>query len=391
MKIYLSSIVVFMILFGSCRQPSIRHIQTMVDSIGQVWVPDDRLGINQVKIGRIGSSYLLKGEVNHGEHKAELLSFFHQHNLLFVDSLVVLPNTETDYQGLVCLSIANMRQSASHSSELVSQALMGTPVVVFKQEGGWLLIQTPDGYIAWVTDDSVSMLPSGHMADWRSSNRLMVMAQHAYVYRDIRESGIVCDLVLGGLVQRGEIEGSYYHVSLPDGREGVIRIGDVVRFEEWLADTHPTSASVVQCARSFMGLPYLWGGTSANGLDCSGFVKTVYFMNGTILRRDASQQFQCGTVVVYQHFGDFKAGDLLFFGNRKGNRVTHVGISLGDGEFIHESGMVRINSLDSTQANYSRYYSHALLGALRVIGVPSREGHLAVADHSWYVNLITNK
>jgi cell wall-associated NlpC family hydrolase len=138
-----------------------------------------------------------------------------------------------------------------------------------------------------------------------------------------------------------------------------------------------------------MGIPYLWGGTSAKGFDCSGFVKTVYFLNGLILDRDASQQFQNGLRIRARResFPDsLMAGDLMFFGSsRRGRpRASHVGMYIGNGEFIHCAGMVKVNSLDSTKLNYSRPRRDSYLGARRMIGTPVGKGAMPLLQHDWY-------
>lgn len=150
-----------------------------------------------------------------------------------------------------------------------------------------------------------------------------------------------------------------------------------------------TPENLVSSAESFMGIPYLWGGTSAKGFDCSGFVKTVYFLNGLILDRDASQQFQNGLRISARResFPDsLMAGDLMFFGSsRRGRpRASHVGMYIGNGEFIHCAGMVKVNSLDSTKLNYSRPRRDSYLGARRMIGTPAGKGAMPLLQHDWY-------
>jgi len=130
-------------------------------------------------------------------------------------------------------------------------------------------------------------------------------------------------------------------------------------------------------------LPYLWGGTSSKAVDCSGFVKSVYFLNGYILARDASQQINYGQKIELE-IEKLQVGDLLFFGRLTPRSVTHVGMYIGNTEYIHSSGMVKINSLDSTRLNYKDYGTNCWLGAQRFINQASSEGLIPVSEHPWY-------
>jgi len=222
--------------------------------------------------------------------------------------------------GLVNVSVCNMRPLPAHNTELISQAVMGTPVKILKLQSGWCYIQTPESYEGWVPSQAIQALK------------------------------------LSG-------------------------------FEEWLNETMPTEEHLLECALSFKGIPYLWGGTSSKAFDCSGFVKTVYYMNGLIFLRDASQQFIYGIKISKEGYPDsLRVGDLMFFGYEKDGkeRATHVGMYIDNTEFIHASGMVKINSLDSTRSNFSRGRRGSFLGARRIIGAEGEQGLQAVSKHPWY-------
>ncbi|MCJ7759173.1 MAG: C40 family peptidase, partial [Gillisia sp.] len=135
-------------------------------------------------------------------------------------------------------------------------------------------------------------------------------------------------------------------------------------YREWIAALNPEE-NLIKTSKSLMGLPYLWGGTSPKGVDCSGYTKTIYFLNGIIIPRDASQQVHTGKLVdSTRNFENLIPGDLLFFGraatDSTAERVVHVGMWIGNNKFIHSSGNVHISTFDTTatdfdEANYNRY------------------------------------
>jgi gamma-D-glutamyl-L-lysine dipeptidyl-peptidase len=178
-------------------------------------------------------------------------------------------------------------------------------------------------------------------------------------------------------------------VEYPDGRTGFIAKEEAQVFEAWLAGAEDTPERIVATAKRFLGVPYLWGGTSSKGMDCSGFTKTVYYLNGVLLPRDADQQAAVGdSVDVPAGHMDLKPGDLLFFGSHaregKPERVTHVAISLGGRRFIHSSADVHVNSLDPADSDYSDFRSVSFLRARRIIGAGEPSGVLRLAGIPYY-------
>ena len=173
-------------------------------------------------------------------------------------------------------------------------------------------------------------------------------------------------------------------VQFPDGRLGVVPRNEVQNYDTWLKNLNPTADSLISLAHSFMGVPYLWGGTSTKGMDCSGFTKTLYFMNGMIIPRDASQQVLTGkSIDSTANFENLKKGDLLFFG-RKANdstpeKVVHVGMYIGNKEFIHASEMVRVSSIDPAAQNYDAFNRNRYLRTQRILGEKG-EGLINLSD-----------
>lgn len=292
------------------------------------------------------------------------------------------------YQGLVTISVINLRKQPDHRSELVSQAILGTPVLILKDEDSWLLIQTPDNYIGWTEKNSVRLMNVTEMNNWKKANRVIYLRNSGWIYNGITaDSGTIGDLVAGCIMEKtGESKG-YIDVLLPDGRKGFVNKKETMEFDIFRNQVKPDEEKVIKFASSLLGVPYLWGGTSTKGVDCSGFVQTVFFMNGLILMRDASLQALHGEPVdISNGFSQLRKGDLLFFGSKEnGNsHITHVAIYKGNNEYINSSGRVLINSLDSSSTDYSRYRLHSLLAARRVIGVENDPGIVPLVRHLWY-------
>lgn len=379
----------------SCRNETVNMTgpvnlyKDALDSIAVVWAPDIREAVCEARLIRSDKGLILKGETDIPEAKISIKGFLKSRNVNFTDSLILLPDTAVIKKpwGLVNVSVCNIRSSGTYISEMVSQALMGTPVKILKQERGWYLIQTPDRYLGWVDSDAIITFTSLEHQAWKSSPRIIYLRKTGDVYGDRTGKNIVSDIVAGCILRLQGSDNSYYEVLFPDGRSGYVDRKEAMPFRQWADMSVPEAKNLLKTAESFMGIPYLWGGTSVKGFDCSGFVKTVYFLNGVILARDASLQFRHGLRIRRSGYPDsLKTGDLLFFGSvRNGRpRPTHVGMYTSDTEFIHSSGMVRVNSLDSTRNNFSRSRRETFIGVRRISGAEADKGIQRISSHIWY-------
>ena len=363
--------------------------KAVIDSIASQFVPDARMGICDINLKKGDSgTQILTGETTSREAKAAIIKTLSKHVDKLIDSVLILPDTSVNKKciGLATVSVINIRKHPRQSAELVSQSLLGTPVMILKNEDDWSLVQTPDNYLGWVEESSLIPLSMSDLQSWRHSDRVIVTVNSGWIYSAPDEKETAGDIVAGCIfVKKGEERG-FTKVSYPDGRTGFVESKSVTDFNKWKAGIRANGESVVRYASTFMGLPYLWGGSSTKGVDCSGFTKTVYFLNGLILFRDASQQALQGmTVDISNGYGQLRPGDLLFFGSMRdsGPHVTHVAVYKGDTEFIHSSGRVKISSLDSTRSNYSGFRKSFLLSAKRFIG-SNDPGILEIRSHPWY-------
>ena len=383
-------VITILIFTSSCNRLSSGGFQNTVDNLSAKWVPDKREGVADLDIVSNGkNSFIIKGETDCPQLKKELFDSVSVHGFAITDSVLVLPGNDVGDKtyGIVIPSVINLRKRPGHSEELVSQALMGTPVKILKNTGYWILLQTPDRYIAWTETGSVQLMTESEFNEWKSAAKVICIDNSGWIYEDTETNNVVGDIVAGCILRTGGRKGSFEKAILPDGRVGYLRSEGVRDLRKWINEVKPSGNELYRMASSLMGIPYLWGGRSSKGVDCSGFVQNVYFMSGLILSRDASLQALHGAEIdISGGWKNFEPGDLLFFGSVRDNkpRVTHVAIYKGDSEFIHSAGMVRVNSLDSTRTNFSSYRKNTLLSARRIIGSEGTDGIIAVKDHSWY-------
>jgi len=386
----LFTFVSVLLLVSSCDTLSDMALQYKIDRISVKWVPDTRTGICTSLIKADGKEFILKGETNIPEAKTELLKTLDSLHINLIDSLVILPDTikNKNYLGVATLSVINLRKAPDHSSELVSQAILGTPVVVLKHQNSWVLVQTPDSYISWTEKSSVRLMSRTEMNNWMNARKGIYIENTGWIADTTANNhGVVGDLVGGSIMEiTGETKG-YLRIKLPDGRYGFVEKEKIIDFETWKSSVQCTEESICETGVTYLGIPYLWGGSSAKGADCSGFVQSVYFRNGIILQRDADLQALHGTpVTISDGYDMLKRGDLLFFGTKNnGNaHVTHVAIYLGNKDYINAAGRVMINSLDPAKDNYSNFRKNSLLSARRIINPDAPSGTIPVRKHVLY-------
>lgn len=297
--------------------------------------------------------------------------------------------TEHETWGVVYNSVGSLRAEPTHAAEMVTQVLLGMPVKIYEQKGEWCMIETPDGYVGWISG-SMQLMTDRQRRNYLQQPKVIISTLCARSYLlPYQISQPVSDLVAGNMLELITDDGAYYRVRYPDGRKAYVMKSDAKELPDWLREIRPTGESIVESAKKLLGIPYLWGGTSVKGLDCSGFIKQVYFMHGIILARDASQQVRYGRLVDDTgNFADAFPGDLLFFGAKtseeRGEKVVHVGIYLGKRRFIHASDYVRINSLDPSDPLYDAFNANRYLRTKRIIGEVMGEGIEELFSNAFY-------
>jgi gamma-D-glutamyl-L-lysine dipeptidyl-peptidase len=265
------------------------------------------------------------------------------------------PRARAARRAVVLPPVVNMYARPSATTPVVSQATLGTRVVVLRRRGGWALAETPDRYRGWIRAGALRH-------DRRDAVLYEVASLFANVYaaRDVTARAPIAVLPILARVEAaggrppGDAARDWLRVLLPDGRRGWAQRADLRDADGGgtkagggvAADARP--AAITATALRFVGLPYLWGGTTPFGLDCSGLVQLVHRLHGVLLPRDADQQFADRRLRPVAR-PRVQAADLVFFGPRAG-AITHVGIALGSRAFVnattHGAPVVRIDCFD---------------------------------------------
>jgi gamma-D-glutamyl-L-lysine dipeptidyl-peptidase len=238
-------------------------------------------------------------------------------------------------RALITVGIADVRAEPVETSELVDQAHLTEVVTVLGARSDWRYVQGPDQYLGWVQAEHLFEVPGSnsvgivavlladvHEHESRSSpviERLPAGTRPPQMFQAARTGGAQSSPEWAQVPLRTDLARS-------GSRTGFLAVADTTGSGE-VANRYPTADDYLKTAEAFIGVPYLWGGTTALGVDCSGFVQQVYRLNGVALPRDADQQAMLGRRVEKA-----RAGDLLFFGALA---VTHVALATSGTEFIH--------------------------------------------------------
>jgi len=271
---------------------------------------------------------------------------------------------------VVVVPVANMYSKPTEKADVVSQAIYGSNVKLLEARGEWSRIQTPDHYRGWTPSRYLRIILTGDgYATAGSTVQVESLFANIYAEPDVTRHRpvvtipfeakleVVPDDPKGSAKGHKETHEGWLHVRLAGQTLAWIQAGDVA------ADPKPlTILESIELAKRFLGVPYLWGGRSSYGFDCSGFTQMLVRARGINMPRDADQQAAWKGVTAVDR-KNLQAGDLLFFGSSPKD-ITHTGMYIGDGQFIHDSTnghpVVQISRLDD------ELWTHLLVASRRV-------------------------
>lgn len=271
----------------------------------------------------------------------------------------------------VSIGVADIRSEPSPSSELVTQALMNVPAIADITASDWTHVTLPD-YTGWMrTNELADPIARGFCKVGASCSSpldlvAVVTATHTPLYSNAIGDETNGTIYLSTVLPLLDItHQERLQVALP-GRDAAWLSRAQASIRQSI-DAFPRTdlRTITTYAQAFLGRPYLWGGTSWEGLDCSGFVQLCYRMGGYILPRDANQQDEALTHRLKRE--DLEEGDLIFFGR---DAITHVALALNRQEYIHAEGQhyqrVLINSFDPAHAHYNQRLNEIVWSIKRV-------------------------
>lgn len=333
--------------------------------------------------------------------------------ILFVLLISLAASAQEKRMAVVEFSTSYLRLKPDYESPLETQELMGTVVEIVGEESYWREVVTPQPYRAWCTDQGLVEMNAEELKAYEEAPKVMYKELYGHIYSEPScRAQTICDLVGGDLLRLAQparnpqagLRGKWTKVMLPSGKTGYVPTKEIkphtgfvsIAMGEGSSESisPETTEAIIAEAEKLLGAPYLWGGMSAKGVDCSGLVRICHIMNGIHLPRNASQQVKCGERIeiplqdrddnegaahgdrteslkkdMTRRISNLQRGDLVFFGTPASDerpiRITHVGIYLGNNRIIHSSHRVRINSLIPGDPDYYEN-AHRLVAAIRL-------------------------
>ncbi len=270
-------------------------------------------------------------------------------------------------RGVIVKNIVSLYREPSSESERETQLILGQEVAVLEEPDspeGWAFVRCFDGCEAWMENRWFRQTTPGEPKYAGSGEIAVVRSLIADIYESPEpQAGIITKATVSTELEVIRSQGRMIAVMLPERAKGslaFIAASDVLLIDknENALPLPPSEDEIISEAKRYIGVPYLWGGTTPFGIDCSGFVQLVYRINGIILPRNSSQQAvdsRMEEIVA----GDLRPGDLVFFGKKEQSKrkISHVGISLGGDNFIHSAWEIGVTISSLKDEKYKRIFA----------------------------------
>ncbi|MEQ9460571.1 MAG: C40 family peptidase [Phycisphaeraceae bacterium] len=301
----------------------------------------------------------INGQAEYEEHHESIEKYFRYMGFEKIDNQVeLLPAASLGEQRFAILNThqAFIYSAPTEPRETITQTVLGDPLYLLSPaDNNHYLVHGPDGYTGYIAADNLVRVDAERFNGWRSRDQ-------AVLHTSIKVNDI--PLSLGISLPIVAQSADHVRVELPDGSQTLLPF-DAIDIHPNLPD--PRSEATITVAHQLLGVPYVWGGIAADGLDCSGFVQITHRSQGVLLPRDADMQGTMGSLSGTRwHRDNIRRGDLMLFLGSRG-RINHVGIYLGDGQYIESAGGgVQITSIDPKDDNYNERRDKAFCFAKRL-------------------------
>jgi len=323
-----------------------RTLEALVERVRAQHAPDPRVSVFEIEVARRDGAVELTGVTS----EAAAAEALHREAAMVDpsvgvrDAVLRLPDLATGdpIHAVATAAVVPLLAGPTISDTHVSQAVLGRMMTVLRREGRWLHCRSDDGYLGWVHRGYVEMLDEADARAWElGADGGAILSLGAEIVDDAGET--LARLPWGAR----SVDAGGGKVRLPDGTVGRV-VGEVIPLAERAERFETDGDAMTRTAARWMGAPYLWGGVTPAGVDCSGFVQAIFHLHGIRLSRDSDLQALEGEHVgPDERFSNLRAGDLLFFAETP-ERISHVTMSLGGSRIIHSSlgnGGVRRNDL----------------------------------------------
>jgi cell wall-associated NlpC family hydrolase len=343
----------------------IGRIREAAREVRRRFVPDSRIEVFEVRTRTVDGTHSVTGQTTVPAAAAALRETLADLGIPVDISLRLLPDPAVAprSEALVRAPLAPVYRRPTMNSTQITQYVLGNRLTLLSRRGRFWRIRGEDGHVGWIHRGYLVRGERDWALAWeRAEGGEPVVSLGAELHDEADRT--FARLPWGARVTQVAAG----RILLPDGRSGKLGGGEVVAADR-LADRFPARGeSITRTARRWMGAPYLWGGVTPNGVDCSGLVQSVFWIHGVAVPRDSDMQARVGAEVEPgSGFADLRPGDLLFFAER--NRVNHVALSLGGPHIIHASasnGGVDLNDL-SGDVEFEAHLRDVFSGARRLL------------------------